>query len=43
MVRYEAALKYIRTTRTETVRRCRARLDRKEYEVEHRVPARKKA
>ena len=43
LVSYETVLKYIRTTRTETLHRCRARLDRKEYKVEHRVPARKKA
>jgi hypothetical protein len=43
LVSYQTVLKYIRTTRTETVRRCRARLDRKEYVVEHRVPAKEKA
>jgi len=43
LVNYETILKYIRTTRTETVRRCRARLDTKEYPAQHRVPAQDKA
>jgi hypothetical protein len=43
LVSYETILKYIRTTRTETVRRCRARLDEKEYPVEHRVAPEDKA
>jgi hypothetical protein len=43
LVSYETILKYIGTTRTETVRHCRARLDTKEYPVEHRVPAEQKA
>jgi hypothetical protein len=34
---YETILKYIRTTRTATGGRCRARLDRKGYPAEHRV------
>ncbi len=37
LVSYETVLKYIRTTRTATGRRCRARLDTKEYPVQRRV------
>jgi hypothetical protein len=40
---YETVLKYIRTTRTATGLRCRARLDRKDYPVQHRVAADDKA
>lgn len=43
LVSYETILKYIRTTRTETGRRCRARLDPKEYPVQHRVAEEDKA
>jgi hypothetical protein len=43
LVSYEVVLKYIRTTRTESVQRCRARLDTKEYPAEHRVTAQEKA
>jgi hypothetical protein len=43
LVSYETILKYIRTTRTETGLRCRARLDRKEYPVQPRVPPQDKA
>jgi hypothetical protein len=37
LVSYETILKYIRTTRTETGLRCRARLDTKEYPDHQRV------
>jgi hypothetical protein len=40
---YETILKYIRTTRTETILHCRARLDTKEYPVQHRVAPADKA
>jgi hypothetical protein len=40
---YETILKYIRTTRTETVLHCRARLDKKDYPVQHRVSSDDKA
>jgi len=43
LVSYETILKHIRTTRTETVLHCRARLDKKEYPVEHRVAPEDKA
>ena len=43
LVSYELIVKYIRTTRTETGLRCRARLDTKEYPVEHRVAPEAKA
>lgn len=43
LVSYETILKYIRTTRTETGLRCRARLDPKEYPVQHRVAPEDKA
>jgi hypothetical protein len=43
LVSYEAILKYIRTTRTETGLHCRACLDRKAYPVQHRVAAEEKA
>lgn len=43
LVSYETILKYIRTTRTETGRRCRARLEQKEYPVQHRVANEDKA
>jgi Rhodopirellula transposase DDE domain len=43
LVSYETILKYIRTTRTETVLQCRARLDKKEYAVEQRVAPEDKA
>lgn len=43
LVSYETILKYIRTTRTEAGRTCRARLDKKEYPVQHRVAAAEKA
>ena len=43
LVSYETILKYIRTTRTETGLRCRARLDQKEYPVQHRVANEDKA
>jgi hypothetical protein len=43
LVSYETILKYIRTTRTEAGRRCRARLDQKEYPVQHRVAKEDKA
>ena len=43
LVSYETILKFIRTTRTETVLHCRARLDKKEYPVEHRVAPEDKA
>lgn len=43
LVSYELIVKYIRRTRTETGLRCRARLDTKEYPIEHRVPAQAKA
>jgi hypothetical protein len=43
LVSYETILKYIRTTRTETVLHCYARLDKKEYPVEHRVAPEDKA
>jgi hypothetical protein len=36
-VSYETILKHIRTTRTATVLHCRARLDKKEYPIVHRV------
>jgi hypothetical protein len=37
LVSYETVLKHIRTTRTETGFRCRARLDKKYYPAEHHV------
>jgi hypothetical protein len=43
LVSYETILKYIRTTRTETVRQCHARLDTKDYPVQHRVAPEAKA
>lgn len=43
LVSYEKILKYIRTTRTETGLRCRARLDTKEYPDQQRVTPRDKA
>ena len=43
LVSYEKILKFIRTTRTETVLHCRARLDKKDYPVEHRVAPEEKA
>jgi DDE family transposase len=43
LVSYETILKYIRTTQTETVLHCRARLDTNEYPVEHRVAPQEKA
>jgi hypothetical protein len=43
LVSYERIVKYIRTTGTETGLRCRARLDTKQYTVEHRVDPQAKA
>jgi DDE family transposase len=43
LVSYETIVKYIRTTRTGAGLRCRARLDTKEYPVEHRVAPEAKA
>jgi Rhodopirellula transposase DDE domain len=43
LVSYETIVKYIRTTGTETGLRCRARLDTKEYPIEHRVAPEAKA
>ncbi len=43
LVSYELIVKYIRTTQTETGLRCRARLDTKEYPVQHRVAPQDKA
>ena len=43
LVSYERIVKYIRTTGTEMGLRCRARLDTKEYPVEHRVDPQAKA
>jgi hypothetical protein len=43
LVNYETILKYIRTTRTETGLRCRARLDTRDYPVEHRATPQDKA
>jgi hypothetical protein len=43
LVSYERIVKYIRTTGTETGLRCRARLDTKQYPVEHRVDPQAKA
>jgi hypothetical protein len=43
LVSYETILKYIRTTRTETMHYCSARLDTKEYPVEHCVAPEDKA
>jgi hypothetical protein len=43
LVSYEAVVKYIRTTRTPAGKRCRARLDKKEYPVERRLPEAVKA
>jgi len=43
LVSYETILKYIRTTRTAGGRRCRARLDPKEYPVQRRVANEDKA
>ncbi len=43
LVSYETILKYIRTTRTETGLRCRARLDAKEYPKNQRVTPQDKA
>jgi len=42
LVSYETILKYIRTTRTETGLRCRARLDKKEYPAAQRLAPRDK-
>jgi hypothetical protein len=43
LVSYETILKFIRTTRTETGLRCRARLDRTQYETGLKVSATEKA
>jgi len=43
LVSYETILKFIRTTKTETGFRCRARLDRTEYETGLKVSAEDKA
>jgi hypothetical protein len=43
LVSYERILKHIRTTRTGTGHRCRARLDTKNYPVQHRVLPKDKA
>ena len=43
LVSYEKVLKYIRTTRTGAGRRCRARLDTKEYPAQHRVAPQERA
>jgi hypothetical protein len=43
LVSYETILKYIRTTRTETVLHCHARLDKKDYPVERHVTPEDKA
>jgi hypothetical protein len=43
LVSYETLLKYIRTTRTAAGKRCRARLDKKAYPIQHRVPDADKA
>lgn len=43
LISYETILKYIRTTRTATGLPCRARLDKKEYPIEHQVAAEDKA
>jgi Rhodopirellula transposase DDE domain len=43
LVSYETILKYIRTTRTATGLRCRARLDSKEYPDQQRVTPQEKA
>jgi hypothetical protein len=43
LVSYETILKDLRTTRTETGLRCRARLDTHEYPVQHRVAPQDKA
>jgi hypothetical protein len=43
LVSYETILKYIRTTRTATGLRCRARLDTKEYPDQQRVTPQDKA
>jgi hypothetical protein len=38
LVSYETLIKHIRTTRTPAGKACRARLDPKEYPIQHRVP-----
>jgi hypothetical protein len=43
LVSYETILNYIRTTRTETGLRCRARLDKKVYPVQQRVTKEERA
>lgn len=43
LVSYERIVKYIRTTGAETGLRCRARLDTKQYPVQHRVDPEAKA
>jgi hypothetical protein len=43
LVSYEAIVKYIRTTRTETGFHCRARLDTKEYPPQRKVTPEEKA
>jgi len=43
LVSYETILKHIRTTRTESGHPCHARLDKKKYPSQHRVPAADKA
>lgn len=43
LVSYETVLKHIRTTRTESGRRCRARLDKKEYPAKHSLAPQDKA
>jgi Rhodopirellula transposase DDE domain len=43
LVSYELILKYIRTTRTEDLIRCRARLDGKEYPAKEQVTPQEKA
>jgi hypothetical protein len=43
LVSYERIMKHIRTTHTGTGLPCRARLDTKDYPVQHRVPSEAKA
>ena len=43
LVSYETILKYIRTTRTQTVLHCRARLDMKDYPAKERLAPQDKA
>jgi hypothetical protein len=43
LVSYETVLKFIRTTRTETGLRCRARLDRTDYPTGQKITAEQKA